>query len=68
VLASALCDNLLAHRELLALPTAFSSRPDAGSRYGLINRHRDDESPAIARLTALMEAKLRAAGVDVPRQ
>lgn len=67
-LASALSENLLAHRELMDLPSTFLSRPDASRRYKLINRHRDDESPAIARLTALMEAKLRAAGVDVPRQ
>jgi DNA-binding transcriptional MerR regulator len=67
-LASSLADNLLVNRELLALPPAFLSRPDAASRYRMVNRHRDDESPAVARLTALIEAKLRAAGIDVPRQ
>jgi hypothetical protein len=34
----------------------------------LINHHGEDQSPTLARLTALIEAKLRAAGIDVPRQ
>jgi DNA-binding transcriptional MerR regulator len=67
-LASALADNLLANRELLAIPAAFLARPDSTTRYGLINRHRETESPGIARLKGLIEAKLRAAGVDVPRR
>jgi hypothetical protein len=50
------------------VPTGFLARPDTTTRYRLINRHREDESPAIARLKALIETKLRAAGVDVPRQ
>ncbi|AKU95055.1 transcriptional regulator, MerR family [Labilithrix luteola] len=66
-LASALCDKLLANRELLTIPDEFLARPDANTRYGLINHHRDDESPTIARLKALIETKLRAAGIDVPR-
>jgi DNA-binding transcriptional MerR regulator len=67
-LASALSDNLLANRERLAIPTGFLDRPDATTRYGLINRHREVESPAVARLKSLIETKLRAAGVDVPRR
>ena len=67
-LASALSDNLLANRALLAMPTGFRARSDAATRYGLINHHREDQSPTLARLTALVEANLRAAGIDVPHQ
>ena len=67
-LASALADNLLAHRELLAAPHGFRSRPDTATRYGLVNSHGQDQWPTSARLTALVEAKLRAAGIPVPHQ
>ncbi|MFJ3404191.1 MerR family transcriptional regulator [Promicromonospora sp. NPDC090134] len=67
-LASALADNLLAHRELLAAPPGFRSRPDTATRYGLVNSHGQDQWPTSARLTALVEAKLRAAGIPVPHQ
>jgi DNA-binding transcriptional MerR regulator len=65
-LASAFCDNLLAKRALLTLPQEFLAQPDASTRYRLLNEHRNDEAPAISRLKALIEVKLRAAGVDVP--
>lgn len=66
-LASALADNLLANRALLAIAAAsFQARPDFAARYGLINYHREDQMPAAARLTELVDARLRAAGVDVP--
>jgi DNA-binding transcriptional MerR regulator len=67
-LASALADNLLAHRELLATPAGFRAGSDLATRYGLVNSHGQDPWPTSARLTALVEAKLRAAGVPVPRQ
>ncbi|MBH1937490.1 MerR family transcriptional regulator [Streptomyces sp. AV19] len=67
-LASALADKLLADRALLAMPTGFENRSDAASRYGLVNHHREDQEPSIARLNALVEANLRAAGIDVPYQ
>ncbi|MEU2392655.1 MerR family transcriptional regulator [Streptomyces sp. NPDC007369] len=66
-LASALADNLLANRELLAMSTDFLARPDAAARYRLIDSHREDDWPASARLTALVEAKLRAAGFGIPQ-
>ncbi|MFG2985659.1 MerR family transcriptional regulator [Streptomyces sp. NPDC048258] len=67
-LASALADKLLANRALLTMPTGFQNRSDAASRYGLVNHHREDRAPSIGRLNALVEAKLRAAGIDVPHQ
>lgn len=68
-LASALSAKLLANRELLTMPAEFRARPDAATRYGLINHHREEQAPAAARLTELLEANLRAAGVDdIPHQ
>lgn len=67
-LASALADKLLADRAQLAMPTGFRRQSDAASRYGVVNHHREGEEPSIARLNALVEANLRAAGIDVPRQ
>ncbi|MEU3689981.1 MerR family transcriptional regulator [Streptomyces narbonensis] len=66
-LASTLADKLLADRALLAMPAGFQ-KPDAASRYGMVNHHREDQSPSIARLNTLIEAKLRAAGIAVPQQ
>ncbi|MGW0707207.1 MerR family transcriptional regulator [Streptomyces sp. NPDC002643] len=65
-LASALADHLLADRELLTMPTGFRARSDSATRYRLINSHRAEQLPTSARLTALVETKLRAAGLDVP--
>lgn len=68
-LASALAGNLLANREHLALATGFQPQPDDITRYGLINHHREDQAPSTwARLNALVEAELRAAGVPIPYQ
>ncbi|MFD4866081.1 MerR family transcriptional regulator [Streptomyces sp. NPDC058412] len=67
-LASTLSDKLLSDRALLATPTGFRNRSDAASRYGLVNHHREDQAPSIARLNALVEANLRAAGIAVPHQ
>ncbi|WP_175412739.1 MerR family transcriptional regulator [Streptomyces sp. TRM64462] len=65
-LASALADNLLTNRELMEEQADFFSTPDAATRYELINNHRAEEAPTLTRLTALIEAKLRAAGLDIP--
>lgn len=67
-LASALADNLLANRERLAVPADFTFHADTATRYGLVNSHGQDPWPTSARLNALVEARLRAAGVPVPRQ
>ncbi|MFE5792263.1 MerR family transcriptional regulator [Streptomyces sp. NPDC056503] len=66
-LARAWVAKLLADRALLETPPEFHARPDAASRYDLVNHHREDH-PALARLNALIEADLRTAGVDVPRR
>ena len=67
-LASALADKLLADRALLAVPNGPGNRSDASARYGLVNHHREDQEPSIARLNTLVEARLRAAGVAIPHQ
>ncbi|GAA4973099.1 DNA-binding transcriptional MerR regulator [Nonomuraea thailandensis] len=66
-LASALAEKLLADRALLAMPAGSRNQSDAAARYGLVNHHREDQAPAIARLNALVEARLRAVGIDIPR-
>lgn len=65
-LARAITANLLADRELLALPAGFRIGPDTATRYGLVDHHREDRSPVWARLNALIQAELRSAGVPVP--
>lgn len=66
-LASDLAANLLANRELLTIPAdSFQARPDFAARYKLINHHREDQLPTTARLTELVDAHLRAAGLDIP--
>jgi DNA-binding transcriptional MerR regulator len=65
-LASALADNLLTNRALMEGQADFFSTPNATTRYALINNHRADRMPTAARLTALIEAKLRAAGLGIP--
>ncbi|RSS59032.1 MerR family transcriptional regulator [Streptomyces sp. WAC01280] len=67
-LASALAAKLLADRALPPLPAASRKPSDAAARYGLVNHHREDQEPSIVRLNALVEAHLRAAGIDIPRQ
>ncbi|MFE6839774.1 MerR family transcriptional regulator [Streptomyces sp. NPDC057705] len=67
-LASALSGKLLANRALLTAPAGFRNRPDAASRYALVNHHREDQAPSIARLNTLVERNLRAAGIDIPHQ
>ncbi|MFE9221643.1 MerR family transcriptional regulator [Streptomyces lavendulae] len=67
-LASELADRLLAERERLAMADGFRNRSDTASRYGLVNHHREERSPSLVRLNALVEANLRAAGIDVPRR
>ncbi|MGW7090831.1 hypothetical protein [Streptomyces sp. NPDC054874] len=50
------------------MPSGFRSQSDAASRYGMVNHHREDRSPSLARLNTLIEANLRAAGIAVPSQ
>ncbi|MFJ6671193.1 MerR family transcriptional regulator [Actinosynnema sp. NPDC091369] len=66
-LADALADHLLADPELLAVPPGYQPGPDDTTRYRLINHHREDRM-TWTRLNALVEARLRAAGVPIPHR
>ncbi|MGY0490360.1 MerR family transcriptional regulator [Streptomyces sp. WG-D5] len=66
-LAAALAEKVLADRALLEAGTGLRGGSDGAARYALVNRHREDDAPSIARLNALVEARLRAAGVDFPQ-
>ncbi|MGD6755948.1 MerR family transcriptional regulator [Streptomyces sp. BH105] len=66
-LAAELAEKVLADRELLTAGTGLRGRSDNAARYALVNRHREDDAPSISRLNALVEARLRAAGVDFPQ-
>ncbi|WP_327256484.1 MerR family transcriptional regulator [Streptomyces sp. NBC_01244] len=67
-LASALAAKLLADRSLLEIPAGPRRPSDSSARYGVVNHHREDQEPSIARLNTLVEAHLRAAGISIPRQ
>lgn len=65
-LADAMAEHFLSHPDLLKASPALQARSDTAIRYGLVNRHK--ENRVQARLTTLVEARLRAAGVEVPHQ
>ncbi|MET9552312.1 MerR family transcriptional regulator [Streptomyces sp. NPDC006645] len=67
-LASEVAANLLTNGALQTMPAGFQSQSDAAARYGLVNHHGEDQGPSIARLNALVEANLRAAGIHIPHQ
>ncbi|MFJ9577123.1 MerR family transcriptional regulator [Streptomyces sp. NPDC101191] len=67
-LARELAAKLLARRELLSMPSAFEERSDSAARYGMVNHHMEDRAPSVARLNALVETELRAAGIAVPHR
>ncbi|WP_202918485.1 hypothetical protein [Streptomyces cavernae] len=66
-LATALADHYLASPAQLKIVTGLQARTEAATRYELIAHHGEEQAPAAARLTALVETKLRAAGVHIPR-
>jgi MerR family transcriptional regulator, thiopeptide resistance regulator len=66
-LASASVEHFLANPGLLAILSSFQGRgDDSSARYGMIQRFGHDRAPAWARLSKLIEQKLRAAGVHFP--
>jgi hypothetical protein len=66
-LAAAVADHYLADPVLLKTVTGLQARTEAATRYTLIAHHGEEQKPAAARLAALFETKLRAAGVHIPR-
>ncbi|MDI3288733.1 MerR family transcriptional regulator [Polyangium sp. 15x6] len=68
-LANATVDHFLENPGLLAILTSLQGRSDdADARYGMISRYGKNRAPAWARLTKLVEKKLRSAGVPIPNQ
>jgi len=65
-LAMAATDHLLANPKLLTIMTGFLPKADAAIRHQLLDDHRAEVAPSWVRLSALIEAKLRAAGIDIP--
>ena len=68
-LANATADHFLANPGLLAILTSLQGHgDDADARYGMIRRYGHDRALAWARLTTLLEEKLRSAGVPIPNR
>ncbi|MBF6337621.1 MerR family transcriptional regulator [Nocardia abscessus] len=65
-LATAIAEHYLASPALLKIVTGLQARTEAATRYRLIRNHGEERASASARLTALVETKLRSAGVDIP--
>ena len=66
-LATAVADYYLADPALLNTVTGLRARTEATTRYTLIAHHGQEPTPAAARLAALFETRLRAAGIRIPR-
>ncbi|MFD6137059.1 MerR family transcriptional regulator [Isoptericola sp. NPDC056618] len=64
--ADAMADHLLAHPERLRIVTGLRARSDAAARYELIAHHGEVEGTAVAQGVALVENRLRSAGVRIP--
>ncbi|KOU52344.1 MerR family transcriptional regulator [Streptomyces sp. WM6378] len=67
-LAAAMADRYLANPALLGDHASLEAWAKASAQYKLINNHREEQAPVAARLTALTEAKLRAAGAPMPHR
>ncbi|MET9079635.1 MerR family transcriptional regulator [Streptomyces sp. NPDC004232] len=67
-LATAMATRYLANPALQGDHTSLRAWTKASAQYKLINNHREDQAPVAARLTALTEAKLRAAGAPMPHR
>lgn len=65
-LAEEVASHFLADPSLLPALTGLQNRDDGKTRYELLAHHGEDERPGWTRLTALIEKKMRAAGVDIP--
>lgn len=65
-LATAMVEQLLANPAQLRIVTGLQARTEAATRYQLIAHHNREADTAPGRLAALIEAKLRAAGVYIP--
>ncbi|MFD3508583.1 MerR family DNA-binding transcriptional regulator [Nocardia sp. NPDC058666] len=65
-IATAVADHYLANPAHLEIVTGLQARTEAATRYKLIRHHGEEPESTPARMAALVEAKLRAAGVRIP--
>jgi hypothetical protein len=66
-LAAATADHYLAHPEHLRIITGMQARTDTAARYRTVRDFGSDEGTAAERLVARVEARLREAGIRIPR-
>ncbi|MFE3316917.1 MerR family transcriptional regulator [Nocardia sp. NPDC059195] len=66
-LATAMAEHYLANPAHLKVVTALQARTEAATRYTLIARHGEEQTPATTRGAAVFETRLRAAGIHIPR-
>ncbi|WP_459961276.1 MerR family transcriptional regulator [Nocardia sp. IFM 10818] len=66
-LATAMADHYLANPEHLKVVTALQARTDTAARYTLIAHHGEEQTSAMARAAAVLETRLRAAGIRIPK-
>jgi DNA-binding transcriptional MerR regulator len=64
-LATELADHLVNGPTQLPTLSGLQERADGSLRYGLLSHFGEDRKPTWARLTALIEEKLRSRGVDI---
>ncbi|MBB4912630.1 MerR family transcriptional regulator [Actinophytocola algeriensis] len=66
-LATAMADHFLANPAHLKIVTGLQARTEAATRYRLIAHHGEEQGSTAAGALALVETKLRAAGIHIPR-
>ncbi|MEV0196753.1 MerR family transcriptional regulator [Nonomuraea sp. NPDC050691] len=66
-LATAMADHFLANPAHLKIVTGLQARTEAATRYNMIALHGEEQGSAAAQGVTLVETKLRAAGVHIPR-
>ncbi|MGF6884340.1 DNA-binding transcriptional MerR regulator [Nocardia sp. GAS34] len=66
-LATAMADHYLANPAHLKIVTGLQARTEAATRYQLIAQHGQQQDSAPDRAVALVETKLRSAGIRIPR-
>jgi pimeloyl-ACP methyl ester carboxylesterase len=64
--ATALAEHFIANPSLLPALTGLQDRDDGAVRHEMLSHHGEDQKPAWARMTALIEARLRSAGIEIP--
>ncbi|GAA4872194.1 MerR family transcriptional regulator [Saccharopolyspora cebuensis] len=66
-LATDMAEHYLANPAQLRIVTGLQAHTETATRYRLIAHHGEEQNSAAARLASLVETKLRAAGIDIPR-